>query len=151
MEPCLRSFHSGRNMQQHERARGGHKYVGLYDDNGSLRHVDVHTLVLSAFVSPRPDGMECRHLNGDPTDNNLENLTWGTRSENQNYRATHGTSNRGEQCAHSKLTESDVLKIREQVKTGAGIRSTARSFGVNDKTIRNIRDGNIWGWLGSTA
>lgn len=27
--------------------------------------------------------MECRHLNGNPVDNRLENLCWGTHSENE--------------------------------------------------------------------
>ncbi len=43
----------------------------------------VHELVLTTFVGPRPDGMLVRHLNDIPTDNRLENLAWGTKSENQ--------------------------------------------------------------------
>ena len=29
----------------------------------------VHKLVLLAFVGPRPKGMQCRHLDGDPGNN----------------------------------------------------------------------------------
>lgn len=43
----------------------------------------VHELVLRAFVGERPEGAVVRHLNDVPTDNRLENLKWGTRSENQ--------------------------------------------------------------------
>ena len=42
----------------------------------------VHRLVLEAFVSHRPKGMECNHKNGIKTDNRLKNLEWCTRSEN---------------------------------------------------------------------
>jgi hypothetical protein len=42
------------------------------------RKLFVHTLVLQAFVGPRPSHSHCcRHLNGDPADNRLENLVWG--------------------------------------------------------------------------
>ena len=55
------------------------------------RTVKVHTLVLEAFVGPKPDGLEARHLNGNSTDNRADNLVWGTRSENNLDRVAHGT------------------------------------------------------------
>ena len=42
----------------------------------------VHQLVMLTFVGAPPDGMEVLHSNGDPTDNRLENLRYGTRTEN---------------------------------------------------------------------
>lgn len=50
----------------------------------------VHRVVLTAFVGPCPDGMEGCHNNGNPTDNRLENLRWGTRSENSRDTVRHG-------------------------------------------------------------
>lgn len=60
----------------------GHLRVCLSLPGGQQCHY-VHRLVLQAFVGPCPDGLECRHLNGDPTDNRVENLAWGTPSENR--------------------------------------------------------------------
>lgn len=62
-------------------AKSGHLYVTLRK-NGERRKVGVHVLVLEAFVSPRPDGMDACHWNDNPADNRLPNLRWGTRSEN---------------------------------------------------------------------
>jgi len=39
---------------------------------------------------PKP-GEVCRHLNGNPHDNRLDNLSWGTPSENMLDKARHGT------------------------------------------------------------
>ena len=55
--------------------------------------VTVHALVLEAFVGPKPDGMEARHLDGDQTNNRPDNLRWGTRSENALDKVGHGTHN----------------------------------------------------------
>ena len=43
----------------------------------------IHRLVLEAFVGECPEGMETRHLDGDPTNNQLSNLSWGTSQENK--------------------------------------------------------------------
>lgn len=42
----------------------------------------VHHLVLEAFVGLRPQGTEACHWDGDATNNRLENLRWGTSSDN---------------------------------------------------------------------
>ncbi len=57
---------------------------------GKQRTRRVHCLVLEAFVGPRPEGAECRHLDGDPTNNHLDNLAWGTNSENKYDVVRHG-------------------------------------------------------------
>lgn len=51
----------------------------------------VHRLVLFAFVGPCPEGMECRHLDGNRTNNRLSNLKWGTPEENTQDKIEHGT------------------------------------------------------------
>jgi hypothetical protein len=69
------------------RMPSGHLSVALGRGNSQC----VHKLVLLAFVGAAPAKHECRHLNGDPADNRLENLCWGTRSENINDAVRHGT------------------------------------------------------------
>lgn len=70
--------------------RSGHLYVGLWKE-GKQKHWFVHTLVLSAFVGPCPDGMECLHGDGNPANNRVENLRWGTPSNNTLDSVRHGT------------------------------------------------------------
>lgn len=60
------------------RNKSGHVTVAI--GRGNSRQ--VHQLVLETFVGPRPAGCEVLHLNHKPADNRLENLRYGTRSEN---------------------------------------------------------------------
>ncbi|MCG7607124.1 NUMOD4 motif-containing HNH endonuclease [Mycobacterium sp. CnD-18-1] len=63
---------------------GRPKYCTVALHKDGVRNVrKVHHLVLEAFVGGRPEGMMCLHDNDIPTDNRLENLSWGTGSDNQ--------------------------------------------------------------------
>jgi hypothetical protein len=42
----------------------------------------IHALVAAAFIGPRPPGLEVMHANDIPTDNRVENLSYGSRAEN---------------------------------------------------------------------
>lgn len=68
----------------------GYLHVNLWRD-GSRFTRNVHRLVLEAFVGSCPYGEECRHLNGKPSENGLENLAWGTHSDNILDAVSHGT------------------------------------------------------------
>ena len=107
----------------------GHLSVALGRGNSQC----VHKLVLLAFVGPAPFKCECLHKNGDPSDNRLQNLRWGTRSENNIDAVLH--QRRG------KLTESQVKDIRARVSSNAvGIgRQLAVEYGVHESTISAIK------------
>jgi len=59
---------------------------------GKQRRFFVHRLVMEAFTGPLPEGMEIRHLDGDPGNNRLPNLRYGTHSENMQDTIRHGTN-----------------------------------------------------------
>jgi hypothetical protein len=91
---------AGRILGQAEGNRG-HLSVSLSLEGH--RHTRwVHRLVLAAFVGPCPQGMEVRHLDGDPKNNAVQNLAYGTRSENELDKVRHGTHNNAKKthCPH---------------------------------------------------
>ena len=52
---------------------------------------EVHKIVAETFLGPRPEGMEIRHLDGNPLNPAVINLAYGTRSENNRDKRQHGT------------------------------------------------------------
>lgn len=131
----------------------GYRMVHLYGRGGSSRR-RVHHLVLEAFVGPRPEGMECRHLNGNKTDNRLVNLAWGTRKENHLDNMRHGVGTvaqdqRGESNGRSKLTEEQVLEIRRLWDSGECRNQCelGRRFGVTNSQIHLIVKRKQWNHL----
>lgn len=106
----------------------------------------IHQLVLLAFVGPCPKGYACRHLDGDPKNNHLSNLEWGTYTENNRDRIAHGTIPRGSKVNTSKLTEVKVREIRELLKI-MGCKKIARMYGVRYNSIHAIKKRRSWAWL----
>jgi hypothetical protein len=75
-----------------ETDRYGYPFVRLSSAGERVRsRRKIHTLVLLAFVGPRPEGMVSRHLSGDPSDARLVNLIYGTQSQNLRDAVAHGT------------------------------------------------------------
>lgn len=111
------------------------------------RHHAVHLLVLRAFRGAPPPGNQGRHKDGDPSNPRLDNLHYGTRSQNQEDRVGHGTSNRGERHGLGFLTELRVRAIRRLLEGGMKPLAVAQWAGVSVWTVYDIRRGRRWGWL----
>ncbi|TDL05607.1 hypothetical protein EUA05_17955 [Mycobacterium paragordonae] len=121
-----------------------HPYLRVWA-NG--RQVKVHTLVCTAFHGPRPDGMECRHLNDVKADNRAENLCWGTMSENHEDAVRNGLRRplRGQRHGRSKLSEDDVRVIRRDYAEGRCSQDElAKRYGVSQRLISGIVRRKTW-------
>jgi hypothetical protein len=126
----------GRILKQHTNHHG-YQMVVIGNTGNPVR---VHHMVLDAFVGPRPDGTECRHLNGDPSDNRPCNLSWGTQLQNFFDSVKHGTST-------SKLSPQDVLEIRELRESGKTHEEIAAIFEISSTQVGRIVNGESWIWV----
>ena len=120
--------------------KSGYRYVVLRSGGKSVTR-EVHVLVAAAFLGPRPnEEQQVRHLNGNRLDCSVENLSYGTRSQNQldlyDYRGFH-----------HRLTPDDVLEIRRRLELGETGRSLAKEFGVCESNISAIKHGGTFKWL----
>jgi DNA-binding NarL/FixJ family response regulator len=93
--------------------------------------------------------MQARHFpDRTRTNNQLTNLSWATPEVNQGDRVLHGTTyrgdTRGEKSGGSKLTEREVLKIRERLARGETQTSIAEKYGVTQTTISFIALRQTW-------
>ena len=102
---------------------------------GESRLKYVHVAVLEAFIGPRPPGMVVRHLDGNPRNNQVGNLAWGTQSQNRldtvahktdpNARKTH--CRRGHELSgeNVRLRNSAVGRSRQCVACHRGMATAA--------------------------
>ena len=124
---------------------GLYKTVCLYK-NGRGRQFTVHRLVALIFLGHPPEGMtEVNHLDEDRHNNSVENLEWTTRRGN----ALHSSyKQRGERSSTAKLTEKDVLEIKDLLQEGRLLQTEiAKIYGVSNHAIFRIKAGDNWAWL----
>ena len=119
----------------------GYKQVSLGHPHYGGGIGRVHKLVLEAFVGAAPDGMECRHDDGDRGNNALANLSWGTCQENATDKLRHGTQVRGESQGLAKLSEAAIDAIRTSTLSQ---RKLAKQYGVTQATVWAVRQGKTW-------
>ena len=117
--------------------QSGHLYVVLGHGEAG---VPVHQLVMRAFVGDPPQGMEVRHLNGDPTDNRLDNLKYGSRTENILDVFYQGKRWR-------KLSIDDVIYVRFATFCGIPDKVLADELNVTSPTIAKNRKGQSYQWI----
>ena len=133
----VRNIKKQRTLKQCLAAR--YKRVTLYKDGKSYPGLCVHALVATTFLGP-PNGRCVRHLDGDPTNNFLSNLAYGSLSENQLDRLRHGTYGMA-------LDEFKVKLIRIYAELGYKQVQIAKLFGVKPPAIGAVLRGETWSCL----
>lgn len=127
--------------------RYGHLEVSI-KINGRRIHEYVHRLVAEAFI-PNPHNYPLvRHLNDDPTDNRVENLAWGTQSDNMQDAIEHGTfvyfSDQDRELAMQKrrtpIIAIDLSNGKEYEFESQ--QEASRVLGVNQSCIYRVLSGN---------
>lgn len=127
----VKSLNSKRKYMKPLHATSGYLRVQLYK-NGKPHDFYIHILVAQAFIPNRENKQEVNHKDGNKENNDVENLEWVSRSENQihaiktNLRpASPMTGRFGKDNPNSKVIlqyNRDGTFIREWV----GVAETAR-------------------------
>lgn len=102
--------------------KDGYPCIKLGGANG--KRAAVHQLVMAAFVGPRPQGQEVRHLNDIRDDNRLANLAYGTRSDNMYDCIRNGSHNRAsrDKCCRGHEFKPETMRIRINKANGRTFR-----------------------------
>lgn len=143
--------------------------------DGKSHMRQVHHMVLEAFVGGKPDGLWGLHRDDDPTNNRLDNLYWGTPSENtadcirngKHSMASKTTCIRGHEFTeeNTKVTERATghtkrecltcLELHNSTRREANaqkdpwIRITSAKAKLTAEQVREIRSTHISGHRGN--
>ncbi len=104
--------------------------------NGNKTMMYVHRLVATTFIKNPENKEQVNHKDGNKRNNCVKNLEWVTRQENMNHAVGLGLHPTGERIGSSKLTATEVIKIRSLAANGLLTNSEiGEMFGVARLTV----------------
>ena len=134
------------------RSKKGYRFVTLKGADGKMRNLTIHRLVAQAYIPNPLCKAEVNHINGIKGDDRVENLEWVTHSENALHSFKLGLSTqseekrkmlsekyKGEGNSSAKLTDEQVLQIREMYSTGKySCAKLGKMFSMSPQAINSI-------------
>jgi len=108
--------------------------------NGEHKKHYIHRLVAKAFIPNPLNKKEVNHIDGNRYNNNVKNLEWVTRKENEIHAIRTGLKNStGENNPMCKFPNDLIRKIRDLYDTGRYSQAElARKFGVSHMQVNRI-------------
>jgi len=103
---------------------------------------NVHRLLAETFIPKPPGATLVRHLDDDPTNNDLTNLAWGQELDNKMDKVRNQTPFGGQ-----KLMPVDVIFMRERRRRGAKVKDLATMCGVAHSNVSMICNRRQWRYL----
>lgn len=115
--------------------------------HGRVKGFLVHRLVLTVFLRPPIEGEQAMHLDNNKRNNYLDNLKWGSQSENMRHSYATGIMRApvGHLSVRSKLTKDEACAVRSLYDTGMfTMKGIAKLFNVAYTTVNYIVNGKTY-------
>lgn len=147
---CIISIKTGKISRGYRTNKG---YLSFDFRRQKGKCVSVHRLVAEAFI-PNPENKpQVNHIDGDKTNNRVENLEWVTNGENQIHAFKNNLQKGNFEHPNSKLTLEQVLYIKNNCIVGSkiyGMQTLAKKFNVCNSTIKQIIQGKSYRYVNKT-
>ena len=127
--------------------KSGYGQLGARRSDNACGDRRAHRMVWVWRYGPIPGGLCVLHRCDVPACVNPDHLYLGTDSDNHTDMVERGRSTRGERHGMAKLDGSDVLTIRRLLHAGSLGGRLARTYGVSDAAISNIKHRKAWGHI----
>ena len=131
------------NLTSHTKPR---VYVALETKSGKQKNFFVHRLVAQSFIENPKNKSEVNHIDGQPMNNKVDNLEWVSKSENEQHAYSNGLkiNLKGSANPSSKLTENDVIEIKNRLSNGDSPAEISKDYPVDKMAIYKIKNGLRW-------
>lgn len=136
----LRNVRTGTEYKTYKNKQGYYQVCVSLGSCNNKQVFKIHRAVAETFISNQENKPQVNHIDGDKTNNCVDNLEWATNLENSHHAWKNGLITSHESKSR-KLSDEQVEYIRENYIANDkifGCRPLANKFGVHHKTISDI-------------
>jgi hypothetical protein len=127
-------------------SNAGYKRVCL-SINGKQTMRTIHRIVAETYIPNTLNKQMVNHKDGDKLNNNINNLEWVDRAENEYHAKINKLKASKERHGMAKLNQNDVNWIRDNYKSRDkqfGRKAMADKLGVTPQLIGYVLNKKIW-------
>ena len=143
---CGRVFRISSQKEMKQSPQGIPKYMYIRTcEHNIAKNTRVHIMVADAWLD-KPSELHdtVNHIDGDKFNNNLENLEWVTKSQNQRHAIQTGLKGKGDKLYNTSLNEDQVHLVCQMLLDKMRTKDIADIVGTSNDVIRKIKAGDTW-------
>jgi hypothetical protein len=124
----------------------GDRYVQVYYSNQPIKY--AHRVIWEYVNGPIPEGMTINHIDGNKRNNKISNLECIPQAANNLHAYRTGLKvpyeRGGSKNPAAKLTETEVIAIRELAAQGVSRKAIREKFGMSKYAIECVIKRKSW-------
>jgi len=125
----------------------GYKGVRLYVDKLNAKTQKIHRLVAKFFIDNELNLPQVNHIDGNKSNNMVENLEWCTNDYNMNHAISNMLVKVGEDRFASKVSEESLMHIQSLINFGFTIKQMSVLYNISKNSMKEIVKGHSYSHL----
>lgn len=128
----------GRIQQDFFKDRDGYCRINVKKENGSYTNLPIHRLVALAFIENPDNKPHVNHIDGNRTNNNVENLEWVTARENVIHSYQYGNRKVCKEVPKNTLLTDYQISQIDVLREHYSLNQISKLFNISYQSLKNI-------------
>jgi len=121
----------------------GYYFMRLSDSEHKYKTNYIHKMVARAFIPNSENKPQVNHIDGNKTNNLIDNLEWCTNDENMAHAKANGLikPHKGKEHWHCRLTEEQAKDIKYSLMS---TKELMKEYRASYSMVYGIKSGKRW-------